>query len=208
MTHNVGLAVVRAEPFGGHGKLVNEMIWNNETVIIALGSAGAPITKRNPWNIETRQKMIRNVYGDRVKIIPLPDIGADQASNEWVDFVLSKIKKVGLPSPTRYYTGSEADAIWYQDRFYHRDLSYWKPGVAYNNTKIPEKGPNGNFYTGGDILRELLIIDRYQFNIPSATEIRTMIETRSDRWKQWVPEVNHELVESTYPDEFRVRLDR
>ncbi len=201
---HVGLAVMRAEPFGGHGKLVNEMIWNNETVIIGLGSAGEPRSRHNPWTIEERQQMIRNVYGSRVKIVPLQNIGAEQHSNDWVDYVLEKVAKVGLPAPTRYYTGSQADAIWYVNRFYHPDLSVWKPSVRVGEMTENNRS-NDNFYTG-DILRKLYIIDRYQFNVPSATEIRTMIETRSDLWKQWVPEVNHKIVEECYPEHLKVRI--
>lgn len=197
---HVGLAVMRAQPFGGHGNLVNEMIWNNEVVIIGLGSAGESRSRENPYTIEERQQMIRNVYGNRVKIVPLQDIGSEQYSNDWVDYVLDKIEKVGLPSPTRYYTGSQADATYYQDRFYHESLSYWKTGI-----RDPLINPNSNFYVD-DILRELYIIDRYQTNVPSATEIRTMIETRSNLWKKWVPEVNHTLVENCYPEHFRVRI--
>ena len=85
-------------------------------------------------------------------------------------------------------------------RFYKESLSYWKTGI-----RNPLINTNSNFYVD-DILRELYIIDRYQTNVPSATEIRTMIETRSNLWKKWVPEVNHTLVENCYPDYFRVRI--
>jgi hypothetical protein len=42
--------------------------------------------------------------------------------------------------------------------------------------------------------------------VPAATELRSFLETRNDGWKKWVPAVNHNLIESTYPEEFKVRL--
>lgn len=193
---SVGLAIVRIQPLHeGHTRIFNRMIQDNDVVIVGIGSAGESRTTRNPWTVEERQQMLRNVYGDRIKIVPFSDIGSEQTSTQWVDFVLAKLKKVGLPDPTRYYTGSEADAIWYKDRFYNRELS--KP---LSNSRRDEQ------YYVGDRFRVLYNLNRYEMTIPSATEIRTMLETRSDRWKKYVPEVNHSLVESTYPEEFRVRL--
>ena len=58
----------------------------------------------------------------------------------------------------------------------------------------------------GDVSRYLHIIDRDTNPVPAATDIRAFLSLRTDEWKQWIPAVNHELVESTYPDKFKVPL--
>jgi nicotinamide mononucleotide adenylyltransferase len=198
----VALACMRLQPLhDGHTNIINKMIADYQTVIIGLGSAGKKPDKHDPWSIEYRSDMLRNVYGNRIKIVPLNDLGTCQHSNDWVDYVLDKIDKIGLPQPLDYLTGSEADAVWYKDRFYNSKLSKWKEGA-----RTSEKdNPNSNFYLEGR-LRKLYIIDRNENPVPSATEIRMFLETRTDGWKKWTPAVNHKIIESTYPDAFRVKV--
>lgn len=183
----VGLFIGRLQPLHmGHSQVIFNMIEYCETAIIGLGSTQLNKEKENPWNVEERKQMLKNVFGERIKIVPLKDLGTEPGKNAWIDYVLEKINKVGLPEPTDYFTGSEADSIWYRDRF-HYELD-----VEFNNHYI-----NGT-------KRQLHILERSNNNIPSATEIRGFLETRDEGWKKWVPRVNHEIVELGYPEEFKV----
>ena len=197
MNERVGLAIMRLQPLHrGHCLTINEMIQKCEVAIIGLGSTNKKPDKHDPFTPDVRMQMIRNVYGDRVKIIPLVDLNAASKS-EWVDYVFQKISKLGMPEPTDYFTGSEADAVWYNEHFAKRpnilDYGTRRHYVAEGNQRMP--------------VRFLHIVDRRQNEIPSASEIRMFIDLHSNEWKKWVPYVNHQLIEDNYPEEFKVPVN-
>lgn len=178
----VGLSVMRLSPLhGGHCSVINTMIQECETAIVCIGSSQEKRTNHNPYTVEERMEMLRNVYGDRIKIIPLKDIGAANPQ-QWVDYIFDKITKLGMAEPTDYYTGSVQDSIWYENHFYH-------------------KNPHG-----GDG-RLLHILGRDKNVYPPATEIRGYLELRDNGWKQWIPRVNHIIVGDNYPEELKIPLD-
>ena len=113
----VGLAIMRMQPMHkAHINLINQMNSYCETSIIGLGSAQA-FDEWNPFTVEQRTDMIRNVFGDRVKIVPLVDVGTNKGTDEWIKYVIDKTTKIGLPNPTEYFSGSEADSVWYKSHF-------------------------------------------------------------------------------------------
>ena len=61
------------------------------------------------------------------------------------------------------------------------------------------------FKTPEGKIRNLHIIDRNVNPVPPATDIRMYLSLRTDDWKQWVPAVNHNLVEDTFPEEFKIK---
>lgn len=186
----VGLMVGRFQPFHhGHANLVNMMIADCEVAIVCVGSADRPTSRHDPWSFDLRREMIGNVYHRRVKVVPLADIGSEQGSDDWCDYVLGKLSGLRLPSPTVYYTGSVADSRWYVGRFKVEG----EPGEA-----TPAQRVDGE-------PRVLRIVPRDRLPYLPATDVRTYLETRSDGWRACVPAVNHDLVESTYPEAFRVR---
>lgn len=185
------MAVVRIQPLHyGHALLFNHMIGNFQNVIVGIGSVNAPRDFRNPFSYEDRKQMIRNIYGGRIKIIQLEDIGTEQHTDQWCDYVLDRVEALKLPKPNVYVTGSNADAEWYKGRFPHvREFTLDEPFVPAN----PD-----------DEDKAIHIINRYKNTIPSATEIRTLICNRGT-WKQWVPSINHRLIDEQYPKELFVR---
>lgn len=186
-----GLAVMRIQPLHkGHTALINQMIQDCDTVVIGLGSSQKSREKHDPYTVEERIQMLRNVYADRIKIVPLKDIGLVNVTDEWVLYIFDKLKKLGLPEPTDYYSGSHADASWYKSHF-------WYDGVV---------SPKQCFQVDGKCMvpRILHIMDRQKNIYPAATELRTFLETRTDGWKEWIPAVNHSLVQGSYPEEFKI----
>ena len=197
----VSLTVGRFQPLHkGHTRLINRMCEDFETVIVGVGSSQKSREKWDPWTFEERKQMLKNVYGDRIKIVQLTDLGTTEGTNDWADYVISKITKVGLPSPTDYFTGSMADARWYVNRFYLKGVS----PVPNDNVFSSRPDDIRNFMVDG-VFRDLHIIERSSSNFPPATDIRTFLELRSNDWKQWVPGVNWNLVETTFPEQFRVK---
>lgn len=182
-----------------------------EEAYVGIGSCGQEQTRSNPLNFEVRKAALRNVFSNRFKVFPLSDLGATETTNEWVDYVLAKVKKVGMKDPTDYYAGSVADALWYKERFFHKDLStlptrrqyseYAASEPYYWNYSHPYDRALGKF---DEVERRLHILDRDANNFPPATELRAYIELGSDEWKQWVPRVNHQLILTNYPNEFKV----
>jgi hypothetical protein len=191
--------VFRGQPFHrGHTAVMNLMNESFNTWSVGLGSTGRQNEPSNPWTQVDRQQMLRNIYGNRVRIIPLQDLGAEQGANTWCEYVLSKAEGMKLPPITDYFTGSHADAMWYKGMFWDGD-----PNAKILATKEYEE----KYFTKDGILRRLHMIDRANNEFPSATEIRTFLATRSDEWKRWVPAINHDFIERTYPEAFKVKLN-
>ena len=188
--NRIGLVVGRFQPLHlGHCATIHKMIQECQTAIVCVGSSQLSKEKNNPYTVEERMNMLRNVYGERIKIIPLADISA-ATQRQWVDYICDKVSKLGLERPTDYYTGSQADAEWYKHFFFNPKVS------AFTVDTIDE-------YKG----RKLHIIDREKNVYPSGTELRLFLETRNTGWKKWVPAVNHNLVESSHPEILKVPLD-
>lgn len=193
---SVGLAIMRIQPMhNGHCRIIDRMIRNNDTVILGIGSTQVQREQWNPWTFEERKKMVHNVYGDRVKIIQLKDLGTTAKTNDWIDYAMDKIKKVGLPEPTDYYTGSTADSRFYCGRFLLEEKTLHDVDV-YNVE---------DYLSNNGVARRLHIVERASRDIPPATDLRTFLELRSDEWKQWVPRVNWEVVEKNFPEEFKIK---
>lgn len=207
-TKRVGLAVMRLQPLHkGHTSIINHMIEDCSTVIVCIGSAQLSNERDNPYTVEQRMEMLRNVYGDRIKIIPLKDIAAAN-QDQWVSYIADKIAKLGMNPATDYYTGSFADAEWYRTHFHNEELD---PIDNFMTTEEQLSSIIGNnefkrYYTNG-ISKHLHINNRSINPTLSGTEIRTWLETRTDGWKRWVPRVNHEIVKNNYPEELKVPLD-
>lgn len=189
MVERTAIAVMRIQPLHkGHTFIINKMCEDFKNVIVCVGSTNVS-DKWNPWSFEVRKEMLKNIYGDRIKIVQLADIGTQEGSTDWVDYVIDKVHKLGLPDPTDYFTGSEADARWYSKRF---SLTGGMGDFA-----IPGQLPSAI-----QMSRVLHIVDRSQNNVPPATDLRTFLELADNGWKPWIPEVNHDLVLDNYPKEF------
>ena len=198
MTKRHASAVMRCQcPHKGHTNVLNKMNEDFETWSVGLGSTGRHNEPANPWTQAQRTEMLRNIYGNRIRIIPLEDIGAEQGKNTWCEYVLNKASGMKLPEITDYFTGSHADAMWYKGMFWHGDP---------DDKLLATPEYEARYFTKDGVLRRLHIIERSDTIFPSATEIRTYLATRSEEWRRWVPAVNHEYVSSTYPEEFKVKL--
>lgn len=179
MNSRVGLAVMRIQPLHkGHCIIINQMIQECEMVVLGLGSTNKKPDRWDPFTPDVRMQMVRNVYGERVKIVPLVDIQA-ATKQQWVEYILTKLTKLGMRQPTDYFTGSVSDASWYEDHFRY-------------------DAKNGEM--------KLHLLDRSMNDILSASELRTLIELRNDKWCQWVPSVNWDLVTANYPEELLTPL--
>ncbi len=67
------LYIGRWQPFhNGHKYLIDQTLVKGENVCIAIRNT--EISQKNPYTLEQRVEMIKRVYGDKIKIIVIPDI--------------------------------------------------------------------------------------------------------------------------------------
>lgn len=67
------LFIGRFQPFhGGHQKLINKVLEEGKPVVVAVRDT--VISEIDPYTYKQRKDMIENVYGNRVKVIKIPDI--------------------------------------------------------------------------------------------------------------------------------------
>lgn len=175
----VAFGVFRQQPLtNGHYSVYTQMLRDNDIVIIGLGSIDK-YDQRNPYTAKQRTEFIRKVFGhgskDKVKIVPLRDIGAVE-EKEWQDFCLDQIEGKNLPTPTTYYAGSETDLHW------------WRGAVNKNGEAI-----------------ELINMNRHETNMLSGTFIRDSLSTGTQEWKAHVPGCLVEDIEQNYPEEFTLK---
>lgn len=185
----VGLAVMRLQPLHkGHTLLIKQMCDDCEKVVIVIGSADKKVTYHNPYDIETRKTMIKNVFGNRVKIVPADDLGITGYKREWSDYIHDKLSKIGMPEPTDYYTGSPVDSKYYEHSFWNGN---------------DEKEITSEHYTSDNILKRIHIVDRMSNDIPPATDLRKSILLGDDMWKNYIPRVNWDTVKYNFPAAYR-----
>ena len=68
--YDVGLVCGRFQTFHkGHEKLVDTGLLLCDRLLILIGSAQEYGTERNPFNINTRTKILKEIYGDRLEIM-------------------------------------------------------------------------------------------------------------------------------------------
>lgn len=74
----------------GHKDLINEVLKNHKKVIVFIGSSRIPNTKKNPLDYASREKMLRNEYGNKIILIQI----TDQRTNEaWSSILDAKINE-------------------------------------------------------------------------------------------------------------------
>lgn len=190
----IGLAVMRLQPLHrGHARLLEIMRQDCDTIIVGVGSTQQQGASIHPFSFNERVEMIKSIFGDSVKPIPLVDIESQLSTDDWVDYVLDKARKLNLPTPTDYYTGSAQDAKWYVNRFAQL-------------TDPMQEVAGVRSYTNPDSGRRLHVIERTVTGFPSATEIRGLIEQRDTEWQRYVPARLAQYIEWHYPPQLRVAV--
>lgn len=177
---NIGLAILRAQPLHlGHIRIINKMLMEMDTVIIALGSVQERGTINNPWGARERKEMVEKIYGknSKIKIIDdLKDINA-VSKVDWAIYVIGILLDKRLPIPTHYYAGTEHDASWFSEL----------------NHKFGKNTIN------------IEIVDRHHSDyMMSGTDIRKAISTDNDEWSDFVPSVLIDYIEETFPEDLKV----
>ncbi len=109
--YSLGVIVGRFQLFhAGHRMMIDTALSVCERVGVLVGSANESGTNKNPFSYETRRDMLRLVYGDRIEIAPLDDIGVGNCA-AWGEYVLDNAEKYFGALPDVAVSGKEARRV-------------------------------------------------------------------------------------------------
>ena len=116
--YDVGLICGRFQTFHvGHQKLVDTGLMLCDRVLILIGSAQECGTERNPLNINTRTKMLHEIYGydDRIMIYGISDLtNENDIRPEWGRYLLDNVDRYIYKAPElMIYGNDEARSRWF-----------------------------------------------------------------------------------------------
>ncbi|MDO4748340.1 MAG: adenylyltransferase/cytidyltransferase family protein [Eubacteriales bacterium] len=112
--YKLGIIVGRFQVFhSGHEDMINTAISLCDKVGIFVGSSQESNTLKNPFSYETREKILKKVFSDKVSVFPLPDIGVGNNST-WGDYVLKNVNERFGFSPDLLISGKESRRVdWF-----------------------------------------------------------------------------------------------
>lgn len=99
----------------GHESIINNALELCDSVLIFIGSADKCGTKENPFPLELRYKMLKDIFNDeRIHIYPLDDLGVGNVPS-WGDYVIDNAIKV-IGKPDLIIQGKEVKTnTWYKN---------------------------------------------------------------------------------------------
>ena len=112
--YKLGILVGRFQTFHkGHQDVIDKALRLCETVGVFIGSSQESGTNKNPFSYEMRRKMLEKIYGDAVRIYPLPDIGVGN-NCKWGEYVLDQVRERFGRYPDLLVSGKEERRInWF-----------------------------------------------------------------------------------------------
>ena len=103
----LGIVVGRFQTFHtGHLDMIDKACAACDSVGIFVGSSQESGTLKNPFTFEARRAMLQKVFGSRVQIYPLPDIGVGNNA-KWGDYVLQNVRRRFGRAPDLLVSGKE-----------------------------------------------------------------------------------------------------
>lgn len=114
--YELGILVGRFQTLHtGHEMIIKKAIALCDEVGIFIGSSQESGTNKNPFTYELRKEILENVFGDEVKIYPLPDLGVGNVA-AWGDYVLENVKERFGRYPDLLVSGKEERRIdWFDN---------------------------------------------------------------------------------------------
>lgn len=105
--YKLGIMIGRFQtPHLGHEQMIEKAIELCDEVGIFIGSSQESGTVKNPYTYEVREGLLSSVFGDRIKIYPLPDIGVGNNSS-WGDYVIKNVIERFGKEPDLFISGKE-----------------------------------------------------------------------------------------------------
>lgn len=116
--YDVGFICGRFQMFHrGHEKLIQTGLMLCDRLLIFIGSSQEDGTERNPFNITTREHMLKSIYGndENIMIYGLPDLtNENDITPEWGKYLLKKIDRYIYKKPDiMIYGNDESRSDWF-----------------------------------------------------------------------------------------------
>lgn len=109
--YDIGMVCGRFQTFHkGHERLIDTALLLCDRVLILIGSAQECGTERNPFNINTRTKILKEIYGDRpeVMIYGLADMtNENDICPEWGRYLLNNTERYIYKNPELMIYGND-----------------------------------------------------------------------------------------------------
>ena len=169
--YNHSFMVARFQPLhNGHKMIIDKMLKESKYVTIILGSCQESGTESNPLSPEQRLNLLVNIYNKKENMKILFMNDINCGADEWY-IQIKKFLKDNVPQ------------FGFPDAYYCGDMI------------------NGSYYNKGEFKIEVIDRDLQEgYYKISATEIRDMIKNNNDKWKNYIPKENHELIEKYFKD--------
>lgn len=185
--YDVGLICGRFQTYHiGHEALINMGTQLCDRILILIGSSQECGTERNPLNINTRTKMLKEIYGDspEIMIYALSDLtDENDIRPEWGKYLLENVDRYIYKVPELMITGDD------------EERNHW--------------------FAREDVVdMSQLIVNRGRIPI-SATQVRKlMVMDDRKEWMKWVnpklhkmyDEIRRELMTVPYYRELQIEL--
>ena len=112
--YKLGILVGRFQTIHlGHEKMVNTALHLCRQVGVFVGSSQESLTSKNPFSYEIREEMLHAVFGDAIRVYPLPDIGVGN-NPRWGDYVLQNVEARFSCLPDLLVSGKESRRLdWF-----------------------------------------------------------------------------------------------
>jgi cytidyltransferase-like protein len=139
--YDLALVVGRFQPFhNGHYNNILTAKTLADRVLVLIGSAQESGTERNPFDYATREKLIKDVFGDEVIIRPLNDLtNENDIGAHWGAYLLDQVKFHMGKIPEIMVYGDEDCVGWFGKddlRFIRVVMS--RSFIPYSSTKDRE----------------------------------------------------------------------
>ncbi len=119
----LGFMVGRMQPIHkGHEQLIDLGLSLCDRFVILLGNAETSRTKNNPFTFEERKTLIKEIYGDKVEIYPIINIGIGYVP-EWGNYLMNTIKYYCGEYPDFVINGTEVDRNDWIDKNVYDNLT-------------------------------------------------------------------------------------
>ena len=126
----------------GHESLIETAHMLCDRILIFVGSAQEYGTERNPFDIETRISMIREIYGDSIIVKPLNDLtNENDVTPDWGRYVLLNCDRVVYKQPeVMIYGNDDSRSRWFDKKDLKNMteiiLNRYRPGMDISATAV------------------------------------------------------------------------
>ncbi len=112
--YNLGVLVGRFQMLHkGHEEIIEKSLELCEKTAVFIGSSQESRTEKNPFSFEERKEMLKTVFGDKIMVFPLPDIGVGNNS-AWGEYVIKNVVGILGKKPDLLVSGEEERRnTWY-----------------------------------------------------------------------------------------------